>query len=266
MIKKLIKLPLLRRLIPSILIRYYRLINKSRKFYQIGDINFYLDFLDPMDREIILHKVYEKNQIAFLEKRMNDNSFSHFFDIGSNSGYYSFYFANKLKDIKINSFEPNMEAYNKFLKTLKKNSFKNVELFKFGLSDTEKKIQTWSLIKNEFIQSNSTIINNQIGLNSKNIKIDLNSKNIKIKDIYVKAGDNIFNFNDEKLCFKIDVEGHEIYTLEGLLGILNNNKCLILIEIWDFNFNKVNEFFKNIDYNQIHHFEDTSYYVFSNFK
>lgn len=255
MIEKLIKFPYLKRLIPSIFTRYYRIIKKSRKYYQIKDIKFYLDFLDPMDREIILNRVYEKDQVTFIEKKMNNDNFSHFFDIGSNSGYYSFYFANKFKDLKINSFEPNKDAYNKFIKTLDKNSFRNIELFKFGLSDKEKKIQTWSLVKNGFVQSNSTILDNNV---------DLNSKNIKIKDIIVKSGDKIFDFKNKKLCFKIDVEGHEIYTLKGLTNILNNNKCLLLVEIFDFNFNIVNEFFKSIDYNLIYYFKNTSYYAFSN--
>ena len=60
------------------------------------------------------------------------------------------------------------------------------------------------------------------------------------------------------------MEGHEIYTLKGLTNILNNNKCLLLVEIFDFNLNIVNEFFKSIDYNQIYYFKNTSYYAFSN--
>ena len=42
------------------------------------------------------------------------------------------------------------------------------------------------------------------------------------------------------------------------------NKFLVLIEIFDFNFYKVNEFFKNIGYKQTYYFKNTSYYVFSN--
>ena len=80
----------------------------------------------------------------------------------------------------------------------------------------------------------------------------------------MKVGDNIFNFKNKFLCFKIDVEGHEIYTLEGLINNLRNNKCLVLIEIFDLNFHKVNKFFKNINYRQTYFFKNTSYYVFSN--
>ena len=264
MIEKLIKLPLLKRLIPSILTRYYRLTKRSRKYYQIGDINFFLDFLDPMDREIILHKNYEHDQVNYIEKKMKNNSFSHFIDIGSNSGYYTFYFANKFKKLKITSFEPNADAYNKFLKTLDKNSFKNIELFKFGLSDAEKKIQTKAIIRYGYVQSNLTILESEIDTKDVNDIANFNKKSLNIKDIIVKVGDNILNFKNKFLCFKIDVEGHEIYILRGFINNLKNNKCLVLIEIFDSNFQKVNEFFESIDYKQTYYFKNSSYYVFSN--
>ena len=72
MIKNFIKFPILKRLIPSILTRYYGITKKSRKYYQIGNIDFYLDFLDPMDREIILNENYEYDQVSYIEKKMNN--------------------------------------------------------------------------------------------------------------------------------------------------------------------------------------------------
>ena len=264
MIEKLIKLPLLKRLIPSILTRYYRITKKSRKYYQIRDINFYLDFLDPMDREIILHKNYEHDQVFYLENKISKNPFSHFIDIGSNSGYYTFYFANRFKELKINSFEPNIDAYNKFLKTLDKNSFKNIELFKFGLSDIEKKIQSKAIIRHGYVQSNLTILESDVNAKLEDDISNFNKKSLDFKDIIVKVGDDILNFEKKFICFKIDVEGHEIHTLKGLINNLKNNKCLVLIEIFETNFHKVNAFFKNIDYKQTYYFKNTSYYVFSN--
>jgi len=58
MIQYLAKFPFFKRLIPSIGARILRLFKKNRGFYKIGDINFYLDFLDPIDREIIIYKKY----------------------------------------------------------------------------------------------------------------------------------------------------------------------------------------------------------------
>jgi FkbM family methyltransferase len=61
---------------------------------------------------------------VFLEREMEKNLFEYFLDIGANSGYYSFFFANKFKNLKVKAYEPNFDAFNKFKKTLNKNSFK----------------------------------------------------------------------------------------------------------------------------------------------
>ena len=67
MIKFFLKIPLLKRLIPSLGIRISKLFNKNRGYYNIKSIIFYLDFLDPVDRQIILNKEYEQDAVNFLE-------------------------------------------------------------------------------------------------------------------------------------------------------------------------------------------------------
>ena len=90
------------------------------------DENVYLDFLDPIDRKIILYNEYEHDSVSFLEDLFAQHSISNFLDIGANSGYFSFYFANKFKNLKVKAYEPNLEAFEKFKKTLNKNLFKNI--------------------------------------------------------------------------------------------------------------------------------------------
>ena len=128
MIKYLVKFPILKRLIPSLGIRIFKFLNINRGFYKINEVYFYLDFLDPVDRQIIINKKYEDDAVKFLETKFNKNNFSIFLDIGSNSGYFSFYFANKFKNLKIIAFEPNLDAFEKFNKTLGKNNFQNIKI------------------------------------------------------------------------------------------------------------------------------------------
>ena len=68
------------------------------------------------------------------------------------------------------------------------------------------------------------------------------------------------------LAIKIDVEGHEIYTLKGLTNILKNNHCLLLIEILDPNYDKVDNFLKMIAYKKIFKSKRRSDYVYTNIK
>lgn len=256
MIKLLIKFPLLKKLIPSIGIRVLRIFKKNRGYFRIGKISFFLDFLDPIDRQIILHKVYEHDQVLFIENEFKANSFDYLLDIGANSGYYSFYFAYKFKNLRVKSFEPNLDAFDKFIKTLNKNYFKNIEVFNFGLSNEEKKVKMSSLITHNYIHSNSVIIDNYQN------KQLLNHNSF---EGLVKIGDDLFNFVDKKIFFKIDVEGHEINTLKGIKNNLMQNKCLILIEISNEKFNIVNDFLIENNFKKIFKSKFRSDYIYKNF-
>lgn len=256
MIKFFVKLPIFKRLIPSFGIRILRFFKINRGFFKIGEINFYLDFLDPIDRQIIMYKNYEEDQVSFLRNKMEKNVFEYFLDIGSNSGYYSFYFGHLYKKLKIIAFEPNLEPYNKFLKTLNKNLFKNIEVYNFGLSNQEKKVQMSSMISHNYVHSNSTILENF------ETKIP---KNMKISKADLKVGDQLYNFSNRKIVIKIDVEGHEIFTLKGLINNLLKNQCLMMIEISDKKFDEVNKFLRQCKYKQIFKSKYRSDYIYTNF-
>ena len=254
MIEFFAKFPILKRLIPSIGIRLLKILKKSRGYYKIKNIYLYLDFLDPIDRQIIIYKEYENDQIKFVENQMLKNQFEYFFYNGANSGYYSFYFASKFKNLKIKSIEPNLDAFNKFKNTLNKNKFENIEVFNFALSDREDKTKMVSMISHNYIHSNSTINDN---INKENNKINTFETSLRV-------GDNLFNFSNKKLFFKIDVEGHESYVLQGLIKNLTQNKCLILIEISDAKFNEVNKFLIKNNFKKIFKSDLRNDYAYTN--
>lgn len=253
MLSHIVKLPILKRLIPSLGIRIFKLLKINKKFYKIGNIHMYLDFLDPVDRQIIINKKYEEDAVNFLEKELNKNNFSSFLDIGANSGYFSFYFGSKFQNIKIKAFEPNVEAFEKFEITTKKNSFKNIKIFNFGLSDNEKKINMITWYKHGHAKTNSIILEKSHDL-----------RNSKIFEANLKIGDEILNYHSEKLCIKIDVEGHELNVLKGLSRNLNNNKCLVLVEVADNKYKNVNSFFIQNNFKQVFKSKFRLDYIYSN--
>ena len=118
-----------------------------------------------------------------------------FLDIGANSGYFSFYLANKFKNLKVKAYEPNLEAFEKFKKTLIKNSFENIEIFNYGLSDIEKKVKMITWYKHGHAKTNSVILEDNHDIN-----------NSKIFDTNLKVGDQLFNFKNKKLTL-IDTAG-----------------------------------------------------------
>ena len=256
MISKLIKIPILKRLIISLSIRILKLLKKNRGYFKVKNIQMFLDYLDPIDREIIINQEFESDELNFLLKQIDINKIDYFLDIGANCGYYSINIAKEIPEISILSYEPNEEAYLKFSKTLNRNPnlSKKIDLKLFGLSNKNEKLLMRSKVKFGYSQTGgSTVI-------SKN-KID----NCSTFFADFKIGDENIKLNNNKIAIKIDVEGHELYVLQGLKNNLRENKCIILIEIFDINYFSVNKLLLSLGYKLFHKVTKNSNYFYKNF-
>ena len=162
MIKNLMKFPILKRLIPSIGIRALKLLNKNRGYFNINGTEMYLDFLDPLDRKLILNKSYEIEETKILLDLVGKYSSEYFIDIGANSGYYSIELSKK--NFKVLAFEPNLEALFKLNKTIDFNdNLKNkIKIYPFGLSDKDTKLLMKSKIKFGYIQPGGSSVTDPI--------------------------------------------------------------------------------------------------------
>ena len=236
MIYKLTNYPILKRIIPGLTRRILTLFKKNRGFFKIKNIQMYLDFLDPIDKEIILTNNYESKQLKILINEIKKNSIKYFLDIGSNCGYYSFKLAQEFQNISIIAFDPNKEANYKFKKTLKKNSIlsSKIILNEYGLSNKNVKLKMKSMMKHGYIQTGGS----RVTLGDKD---DLNSSDIIHESIF-KAGDNVINFENSCIAIKIDVEDHELEVITGIKRLLNSNKIILQIEIFNKNFSKIDNF------------------------
>lgn len=229
------------KIITSLKIRILKLLKKNRGYFTINKIKMFLDYLDPIDREIIEHHKFEEKEIRFLLKNIQENNISYFVDVGANCGYYSIKLANKIENLKIKAFEPNEEAYYKFDKTLKINPLlaNQIKLNNYGLSNHSKILEMTSLEKFGYLQTGgSTVIN-------PNEKHSINTKLFKAN--FMKGDDEI-DFENKNVCIKIDVEGHEHQVLEGLENTLKKNKIVLQVEIVNQNFQKVNKLLNSFDF------------------
>lgn len=255
MLNFLLKLPILKRLIPSILSIILKVIKKNKGYFKINNFYMYLDFFDPIDKEIILKKNYEIEEINYFCNIIKKNKIRKFIDIGANCGYYSFYISNKFKKIKTFSFEPNIRAYQKLEKTFIKNkNLKNrLSINNYGLSNKNKKLKMMSMFKSGRLHTNSTIV--------KGRKRD---KNWVYTQAQFKIGDQVIKLKKEILAIKIDVEGHETEVLKGLKKIINKNKCFIMVEIGDINFKKTNLYLLSNSYRLIYSCKSRLNYFYKN--
>ena len=255
MIKYLIKIPILKRLIPSIGIHLLKMLKKNRGFFNIDGFKMYLDFLDPIDRNIILNQNYEIEEINILTKLIKNYSMKKFIDIGANCGFYSFHFAKQ--NLEVLAFEPNSEAILKINNTLikNKNLKDRITIFPYGISDINSKMKMRSMIKHGYAQTGGSTVT---------VEGPYQKNNLKIYKAEFKIGDEILKFQKSNIVIKIDVEGHELNVLKGIQNLLKFNNCIIQIEIFEKNFNIVNSYLLEKNFTLVDQFKERANYFYSN--
>lgn len=151
---------------------------------------------------------YFVNQFTDLVKTKNPV----IFDVGANIGNYSDLLIKKLKgsEYSLHLFEPQKSCFNDLGRRFGKN--KQVNLNNFGLSKSE---QVATIYKNED-RSGLTSLHKR-NLDFYDMKMNIEEKiELKRADSYI-VSKKIGHIN----LLKVDVEGHEMDTLEGFGGYLN---------------------------------------------
>lgn len=140
------------------------------------------------------------------------------FDIGANIGWHTINFAKRLPDAKIYSFEPIQQTYEFLEKNVKRNSIKNCVLMNYGISNENREAFLY------YFKSGSAIAS---------IENLIEHPNAKKEKCFFKTLDKIFSDLElDRIDFiKCDVEGSELFVLQGAEKILQDIKPILLIEI-----------------------------------
>lgn len=205
MISLLTKLPILKRLVPSIIKRLKLKIN-----YKKDGIIYYLDLAYLVDRRFYLYG-YDDHIINYFNQFIKKHSCDYFYDVGSCWGLYSLKIAKSNSNIEIKAFDVFENNIKRLEKSKKVNGLHNIKCTNIALG-SEKKVVNFSV--NE--------------IHSPNYRKDLNGKyKIQVQQDMI---DNLENVKDKKIAMKIDVEGAELDVLYGAKRLLQNNKCLLIVE------------------------------------
>tara|TARA_B100000963_G_scaffold322742_1_gene307005 strand:- start:1294 stop:2049 length:756 start_codon:yes stop_codon:yes gene_type:complete len=226
-------LPLIKRLIPS-LRKNLRLVFRKHTFWtKINNIHYLLDIRQKQDREFYFKKDYEIYNFNYIYKNeFFKNSFI-FIDIGSNIGIYTLIVGKNFNNCKqIISIEPILSTFNRLKSNLKKNEINSfTTALNIALSNKDGKAKMKSESKK-----------NQIQLS----KYEMS----KVGDVEVetKVFDGLYQFEEENIFIKCDVEGHEYKVIEGMKNTLIKNNCLIQIEIFSRNLYNTEKILKDLGY------------------
>ena len=240
------KIPIIKRVYPSFIFKILKKIKKNKIIYKFQNIFLSLNINEPMDRSIFFFDYYENKQLNFLKSNIKNNKFDYFFDIGANFGLYSLFVANLDKNIKILTFEPIKRTFLNLKKNIELNKVKNIKIYNFGLSNNNQIKKVKALKKNNYIQTGGFGVVNE----------GENIKNLHVEKAIFKIADQKFNFYKKNICIKIDVEGHEIYVIEGIKRLIKNNNVFLQIEIFNSNYNKVLKKLKSLKLRKIHQIKD----------
>jgi len=248
MISKLIKLPILKRLIPSLYKKYIFLFSKWDKTIIVNKIKYNLDLRHLIDRRFFFHKTYEDELFQPIINIIKNNNIEFFFDIGSCWGIYSLRISNKFENLKIFSYDPIKKNIQRLDHSIKINNIKNIQTSCIAIGNEKTTVE---------LGATETYSPN----------FEIGEKNaIVIENSNMNLLDNLHNLENKNIVIKIDTEGFEHNVLEGAFKLLTKNRVFCQVEIKDKNIDKVFSFFRSINYNLVsdNQFNRTDYF-FSNF-
>ena len=254
--KYLTKIPVLKRIYPSIVSKLLIILNKNIFTIKFKNILLRINIKDPIDKIIFYKNSYEEEQVKFIKNYIDKNKIEIFIDVGSNIGIYSLIIGKNFKKIKILSFEPVHNTFNNLNYNIRLNNLKRkIRTFNFGLSNKSGTKKMIAFKKKNYIQS---------GGYSFYIPKRKIHKNEIIEHYKSKIGDSVIKFKNKNIIIKIDVEGFEKEVLYGLKKLLSQNKILIQIEIFKKNFNKINKILNKHKFKLINQIKNSNDFYYTN--
>lgn len=235
----------MRKLIASILKRYYLIFRGGYSTGKSYGLYFLFDWAHSIDKKVALH-LYEDRQLRFASALAQKLAPESFFDIGAHAGLYSLLVHNSSPATKVSAFEPDRENLSQLYANLYLNKYyDSVAVYNHAISNTS---------GTAFLdRSNKTSRGTRALTDQGNYQVD------------VRRFDEMFAGNGSTSFFKIDVEGHECGVVEGASEYLRSNPCVLLIESAPPILNKLQAMLTDLGYHKSDVPEGVNDHVFVNF-
>lgn len=203
------------------------------------DINILCDLKYHLDNQLFWQGMQEGDVAIYFYLKDNLDKNTLFIDIGAGIGTFTLIGAKYAKHVF--AFEPCPIHYDKLIKNITLNSFKNVTLYKVGLS-SRKGFGKLHIPKSNNLGMASLYKEFEKGSdNSSHYEVEIK---LDILDSYI---DIVHQYTDKnsKILIKMDVEGHEFDVLEGAKEFIYKYNPIIISEL---NVKFIQKSGKSIDY------------------
>lgn len=191
--------------------------NKEVKSLYDHDIQIQLKLDDFIQQQIFLLGYYDKPGILFLKKNLRPGEV--FVDIGANIGAYTLIAAKLVTQSgKVFAFEPAKYVYDQLQNNILLNAFENIQVEKLALFN-----------KNTVL---SLKISSSANLGMSSIH-NHDEETGEIEMVPAITGDDFFmQINTTKIdLIKLDIEGAELFALQGLRQTIQKFRPLIVTEL-----------------------------------
>lgn len=178
---------------------------------------FHVDMADFVDSSIAFDGVWEGPQVEILAGAARAGNAGLFLDIGANTGFYSIMFATHALTPRVIAFEPDPGNFARLAANLRINGLdKRIEAVQLALGDADSEVvlhegASWNRGESTIAVPEQTpqLVSHRV-------------RQARFDDRYALRG--------ETIIIKIDVEGYEFHTLRGMERTLRDNACLVQIE------------------------------------
>jgi FkbM family methyltransferase len=183
---------------------------------------------------------YEREEFQCIMKLINDDDAV--FDIGANYGWYSLNIAKKYPNANIFAFEPIKNTFDILSENIRINSFKNINIFNFGIADKSGEVEFYFNNDRPGATSMVNLLNRE-GIEK--IKCQMRTLDAFVQEEKIDKIDFI----------KCDIEGAEYFALQGMINILKQYRPKLLVEMlrkwsakYSYHPNDIIHFMKNLGY------------------